>query len=251
MADELSGLTVLITGASGGLGAQFASALHGAGAQVVLAARRTTHTGSLAERLGDRAAAVPMDVTDEVSVIAGFNQAEARFGTVDVVVNNAGINAVGLATDIAVDDFDRVFATNVRGMFLCAREAARRLIAAGSAETGQGRIINIASIAGQKVQPGVTAYNSSKAAAIMMTRSLAREWARKGINVNAICPGYIETDINSDWLSEEGGQRMVQGFPRKRVMALEDLDPMVLYLAGPKSVRVTGSIFTLDDGQSI
>lgn len=251
MSDDLTNLTVLVTGASGGLGAQFARSLHAAGARVALAARRTDRTTAIAQTLGANAFAVPMDVTDEASVIAAFDQVQARFGVVDVVVNNAGINAVGLATDIAVADFDQVFAANVRGVFLCAREGARRLIAAGSAETGQGRVINIASIAGQRVQPGVTAYNSSKAAVIMMTRSLAREWARKGINVNAICPGYIETDINSDWLAEDGGQRMVQGFPRRRVMALDALDPMVLYLAGPRSGHVTGSIFTIDDGQSI
>jgi NAD(P)-dependent dehydrogenase (short-subunit alcohol dehydrogenase family) len=140
---------------------------------------------------------------------------------------------------------------NVRGVFLCAREAAKRLIARGPEAAARGRIVNIASIGGLTVLPGLAAYCTSKAAVVMMTKALAREWARHGVCVNAICPGYAETEINADWLGSEGGQRMVKGFPRRRLLRLEDLDAIVSLLAGAGSAYITGSVFTIDDGQSL
>lgn len=250
----LYGVGVLVTGASSGLGAHFAKILAAQGAKVGVAARRRDRLGQLVDAIsaaGGHAAALTLDVQDEGSIIAGFDAAEAALGPIDVVVNNAGINARGLATDISAADFDQVMAVNVRGVFLCAREGARRMIARGSRHSERGRVINIASIGAHTVLPGLTAYCASKAAVAMMTRSLAREWARQGISVNALCPGYVETEINASWLQEEGGQRMVQGFPRRRLMRADAIDNSLLFLAGAHSTATTGAIITIDDGQSL
>jgi NAD(P)-dependent dehydrogenase (short-subunit alcohol dehydrogenase family) len=247
---SLMGEVALVTGASSGLGAQFARLLASHGAQVAIAARRVERLETLAAALSaDGADVLPvaMDVADEASIQSAYDQVQARFGPPSIVVNNAGMNARGLAVDISAADFDQVFNVNVRGVFLVAREGARRMIAARQA----GRIVNIASMAALKVLPGLTAYCASKAAVAHMTKSLAREWARQNINVNAICPGYIETEINSEWLTEEAGQKMIQGFPRRRVMPIEALDQALLYLASPQSHHVTGAVLAVDDGQSL
>lgn len=251
--DALTGRTVLITGASSGLGRHFAITAAAAGAKVALAARRTDRLEALSAEIaamGGASVAVALDVTDEDSISAAFDAAEAALGPVDTLVNNAGINVAGAATDLSADAFDQIFATNVRGVFLCSREAARRMIARGE-QRERGRIVNIASIGGLKVLPGLTAYCASKAAVVMMTKSLAREWARQGISVNAICPGYVETEINAEWLASEGGRRMVQGFPRRRLMRAEDLDAVLIHLCGDGARFLTGSIVTVDDGQSL
>ena len=156
-----------------------------------------------------------------------------------------------LAAEITVEAWDEVMAINVRGVFLTAREGARRMMAAGSRESGRGRVILVSSIGALKVLPGLTAYCTSKAALLMMGKSLAREWANRGINVNTICPGYVLTELNADWFGEEGGKKQVAGFPRRRLMAEEDLDAMALYLASDASRAITGSVFTLDDGQTL
>lgn len=246
----LTGEVALVTGASSGLGVQFARLLASHGAKVVIAARRAERLDALAAEIasgGGEAAAVAMDVADEASIQAAYDAAEARFGAPGIVVNNAGMNTPGLAVDIPAADFDQVFTVNVRGVFLVAREGARRMMAAKR----PGRIVNIASIAALKVLPGLTAYCASKAAVAHMTKSLAREWARQNINVNAICPGYIETEINSDWLTEEGGQKMVQGFPRRRIMPISALDQALLYFVSPQAGHVTGAVLAVDDGQSL
>jgi NAD(P)-dependent dehydrogenase (short-subunit alcohol dehydrogenase family) len=251
---DMTGRTALITGASSGLGRRFAQVFAAHGARVVLAARRIDRLQALKaeiEAAGGQALAVAMDVADEASVIAGYDAAEAAFGTVDTVIANAGMNSRGLATEVSAAEFDTVMAINVRGPFLTAREGARRMIAAGSRETGRGRVVLVASIGGLKVLPGLTAYCTSKAAVIMMGKSLAREWANRGVNVNVVCPGYIETELNAEWFAEEGGQKQVAGFPRRRLMEEADLDPTLLYLASDASRAVTGSVFTIDDGQTL
>lgn len=249
---SLAGQVALVTGASSGLGARFAQLLAGAGAQVVLAARRTDRlAGQVAaiEAAGGRAVAVAMDVEHEASVIAGYDAAKAAFGAApSIVVANAGMNARGLATDIAMADFDQVMGVNLRGAFLTAREGARRMMAAG---TGAGRVILIASMGGVRPLPGLTAYSVSKAGVIMMGKALAREWARQGINVNTLCPGYVETEINADWLSEPGGQKMIAGFPRRRVMDATSLDGAMLWLASPAAAFTTGAVIQVDDGQAL
>jgi NAD(P)-dependent dehydrogenase (short-subunit alcohol dehydrogenase family) len=251
---DLAGRVALVTGASSGLGTQMAKVLAASGAKVALAARRMDRLQALAEEItaaGGLAHAVAMDVTNEASIIAGFDAAEAALGGVDTVFANAGMNNRALATEITADAWDEVMAINVRGVFLTAREGARRMMAAGSRESGRGRIVLVASIGAVKVLPGLTAYCASKASVLMMGRSLAREWANRGINVNVICPGYVETELNAEWFAEDGGRKQVAGFPRRRLMAGEDLDAMTLYLASDASRAITGSVFTLDDGQTL
>jgi NAD(P)-dependent dehydrogenase (short-subunit alcohol dehydrogenase family) len=248
---DMSGRSVLVTGASSGLGRRFALVLANAGAKVAVAARRTDRLQSLVDEIGDNAVAVAMDVQDEASVIAAFDAAEAALGPIDSVIANAGMNSEGMATDIDVAEFTRVLDVNVTGAFLTAREGARRMMANGSKESGRGRIVLTASIGAFTVLPGLAAYCASKAAVLQLGKVLAREWAGKGINVNIVCPGYIETELNADWFASEGGKRQVAGFPRRRLMEDGDLDAIVAYLASDAARAVTGSVFTIDDGQSL
>ncbi len=251
---SLAGRNVLITGASSGLGLEFAKAAAAAGAKLALAARRTDRLESLAaeiERAGGRAVAVAMDVQDEASVIAGYDQAERALGPIDSVIANAGMNSVGLAADIEIAEFQRVLNVNLTGAFMTAREGARRMMTSFPREAQRGRIVLVASIGAHMVLPGAVAYCASKAGVAMMGKSLAREWANRGINVNVVCPGYIETELNADWFASEGGKKQLAGFPRRRLMEEADLDPVVLYLVSDLSKTVTGSVITLDDGQTL
>jgi NAD(P)-dependent dehydrogenase (short-subunit alcohol dehydrogenase family) len=250
MTELLAGRVAFITGASGGLGGHFARLLSRNGAAVALSARRLDRVEALAAELraaGGRAIALALDVADAHAIGPALDQAQAALGPVDILVNNAGVGGDGLALDLSIEDFDATFAVNVRGTYFAAREAASRMIAARL----EGRIINIASIASHTVLPGLSAYCGSKAAVAMLTRSFAREWARRGIAVNALCPGYIETAINDAWWPTEGGQKQLKGFPRRRLMDAEDLDEAFLMLAGPAAKAITGSIITVDDGQSL
>ena len=251
---DLSGRVALVTGASSGLGERFARVLAASGAKVVLGARRADKLETLKAEIiaaGGEAIAVSLDVADEASVIAAYDAADAAFGPVDTVIANAGMNLEGAIVDLAVEDFDAVMSVNLRGVFLTVREGARRLMAAGSRERGHGRMVITCSVTASHVSPGVAVYSASKAAVLQMGRVLARDWARSGINVNMICPGYIRTALNSDWFDTEWGQKQVDRFPRKRLMAEEDLDAMVLYLASDASRAVTGTAFTVDDGQTL
>ena len=247
---DLKGRTAFVTGATSGLGRHFANVLSGAGAAVALAGRRTDRLEAVKreiEEAGGRAAAIELDVTDETRIAPALDKAEAALGPIDILVNNAGLSVFGLAADISASDFDKVISTNLRAPFLLATEVGRRLIAAKR----EGRIINIASIGSFRVLPGVTAYCISKAGLAMMTQCLAREWARKGINVNAICPGYVETELNDEWFASEKGKAQIDGFPRKRLAKESDLDGMLLLLASGASRTITGSLLTVDDGQSL
>lgn len=251
---DLTGRTILVTGASSGLGAVFARALAANGASMVLAARRSDRLEALRleiENAGGRALAVTMDVADEASTITAFDAAEAAFGQVDSVIANAGVSIEGPALEIDMDAFTQVMDINVRGAFLTAREGARRMIAAGSATRQHGRIVIVSSITATHVSPGLAIYSASKAAVLQMGKVLARDWARLGINVNMILPGYIATELNEDFFGSEAGDRFVSRFPRRRLMAAEDLTPMVAYLASDASRAITGAAFTIDDGQSL
>jgi NAD(P)-dependent dehydrogenase (short-subunit alcohol dehydrogenase family) len=248
---SLAGRTVLITGASSGLGTHFSRLVAKAGAGVILAARRIDRLHALVEEIerdGGRAAAVAMDVTDEASIIAGFDAAEQLMGPVDTVIANAGISHAGVALSLTADDFDSIMTVNVRGSFLTAREGARRM---AMRERKDNRIIFIASIGGLKALPGLTAYSTSKAAVVMMGQSLAREWINKGINVNVLCPGYVRTELNSQWFDSEGGAKQIAGFPRRRLMVSDQLNEMLLFLASTSASAVTGSVFKIDDGQTL
>lgn len=248
---DLTGRAVLVTGASSGLGRRFAKVLAASGAKVAVCARRTDRLRSLVEEIGPAALAVEMDVQDEASVIAGFDAAQDAFGPIESVIANAGMNSEGLAADMPAEEFTRVLDVNVKGAFLTAREGARRMIASGVKESGRGRIVLIASIGAFNVLPGLAVYCASKAAVLQMGKVMAREWANRGINVNIVCPGYIETELNADWFATEGGKRQVAGFPRRRLMEESDLDAVVAYLASDAARAVTGNVFTLDDGQSL
>jgi NAD(P)-dependent dehydrogenase (short-subunit alcohol dehydrogenase family) len=251
---DLTGRTILITGASSGIGARLARAAAEAGARVAAAARRADRLEALVAEIGaagGTARAFAMDVEDEASVIAGYDAVEAALGAPESVIANAGISLQGSALEISIEDFDKVQAVNTRGAFLTAREGARRMIRAGSAASQRGRILLVASIGAFQVLPGLTAYVASKAATAHMGKSLAREWARKGINVNVLCPGYIRTELNDDWFDGEGGQKLMASFPRRRLMETSDLEAMALYLSSDAARAVTGSVFTVDDGQSL
>ncbi len=247
----LAGRTVLITGASSGIGARFAQICADAGAAVVVGARRVDRLDVLCAAIvarGGRALAVALDVADEASVIAAYDAAEAAFGTVTSVVANAGVNYEGRALDIEIADFDQLFAVNVRGVFLTAREGARRMRAADIAD--QGRVVLISSITAQMRTPGTVAYSASKAAVTHMGRVLAREW-RSGPNVNLLSPGYIRSELSGDWFDTDGGKRHIATWPRRRMLDEDSLDASLLYLLSDASRNVTGSDFVIDDGQSL
>ena len=245
---------MLITGASSGLGERFARVAAANGANVVLAARRVDRLDGLQRELegcGARAIAVSMDVADEASTIAAYDRAETAFGTIDSVVANAGTNFEGPVLDLAVAEFDQLFAVNVRGVFLTAREGARRMMTHGSRERAHGRIVIISSVTAHHVAAGLAPYSASKAAVTQLGRVMARDWANKGINVNMICPGYVGTDINYEWFAGDGGKKQIASFPRRRLMDAGALDALLLYLASDASAQVTGSVFTVDDGQTL
>lgn len=251
---DLAGRVALITGASSGLGAQFARALSRSGARVVLGARRVELLDSLAAEIaasGGEALAVSMDVADEASTIAAYAAAEAAFGPVDTVIANAGVSRAGSALGLSVDDFDATMAINLRGVFLTAREGARRMVATFPAAEERGRIVLTSSITAHALWPSMSAYAASKAAVIQLGRAMAREWALKGVNVNMICPGYILTDINEALWTVDRGKAMLEAFPRKRLCDLDVLDPTVLYFCSDASRQVTGSVIDIDDGQSL
>jgi NAD(P)-dependent dehydrogenase (short-subunit alcohol dehydrogenase family) len=217
-------------------------------------ARRTDRLEALVAELnaaGGKAVAFALDVADAAAIGPALDQAEAALGPLSIMVNNAGVGGDGMAMDMTVETFDQTMAVNVRAVYFGAVEAAKRMIASGVAEAGEARIINIASIAAFNQLPGLTVYCASKAACASLTKGLAREWARPRIAVNAICPGYIETEINSDWFQTEGGQKQIKGFPRRRLMDEDVLDEALLMLAGRRAHFITGTMITIDDGQTL
>lgn len=251
---RLEGRICLITGASSGLGANFARIASQAGARVVLAARRQDRVGRLADEIraaGGEVLPVAMDVSDEASVAAAYDAAEAEFGTVDTIIANAGVSAPGRSTEVAVDALRSMLDTNVLGVFLTAREGARRLLAAGCRESGKGRIVLIGSIAANVTLAGEAAYCASKAAVAHLGRNLAREWVRQGINVNIVQPGFILTEMAAEWFATEGGKAQIADFPRRVLQPIASLDEPVLYLCSDAAAHTTGAVFTIDDGQSL
>jgi NAD(P)-dependent dehydrogenase (short-subunit alcohol dehydrogenase family) len=250
----LAGRVAVVTGASSGLGARFARVLSGAGASVAVMARRTDRLEALVAELnaaGGKAVAIALDVADTPAIGPALDAAQAALGPISIMINNAGVGGDGMAMDMTVETFDQTMAVNVRAVYFGAVEAAKRMIASGVAEAGEARIINIASIAAFNQLPGLSVYCASKAACASLTKGLAREWARPRIAVNAICPGYIETEINSDWFQTEGGQKQIKGFPRRRLMDEDVLDEALLMLAGRRAHFITGTTITIDDGQTL
>ena len=252
---NFEGKVALITGASSGLGARFAKVLAMAGAQVILASRRVDRLKELRAEIeaeGGAAHVVTLDVTDYASIKSAIAHAETEAGAIDILVNNAGVSASGRLVDVTPEEYAFVMDTNQRGAFFVAQEVAKRMIARYKGDARkQHRIVNIGSVAGLRVVPELGLYSMSKASIVHMTKSMAVEWGKFGINVNAICPGYIETEMNLDYLGSEQGQQLMNTLPRKRVGKPEDLDGLLLLLSAEESHFINGAIMTADDGMSI
>jgi NAD(P)-dependent dehydrogenase (short-subunit alcohol dehydrogenase family) len=242
----LTGKVALVTGGSSGLGAHFAGLLANAGAHVVIAARREGAMAELASRIsasGGSAEAVALDVTDFASIEA----ISTSLAKLDILVNNAGIVREGPALEQTEDDWDAVIDTNLKGCFMMAQAAARAFRAHGRG----GQIINIASILGLRQAGMVLPYAVSKAGVIQMTKVLALEWARYGIRVNAIAPGYVSTELNDEFWQSDPGKAMMKRIPQRRLGHLADLDAPLLMLASGASAYMTGSVLTIDGGHLV
>jgi NAD(P)-dependent dehydrogenase (short-subunit alcohol dehydrogenase family) len=243
-----------VSGASSGLGARCARVLAAAGANVVLAARRISRLKELRAEIeaeGGAAHVTQLDVTDLDSIGAAVAEAEAQCGPIDILINNSGVATAQRLTEVEPADYERMFDTNVRGAFFVAQAVGRRMIEHSQTNSGfHGRIINIASAAGLRPLPKLGVYSMSKAAVIQMTRAQAVEWGRFGINVNAICPGYIRTEMNESLWDTDAGQRLIQMLPRRRVGSVENLDGLVLLLSSDDSEMINGSVIAIDDGWS-
>ena len=247
---DLTGKVALVTGASSGLGVHFAHTLAGAGASVAIAARRADRLASLQAELqsvGRKAAAVELDVQSGDSITAAFAAAEEALGPIDIVVNNAGISIVKPALEMPVEDWDAVVNTNLRGAWLVTQAAGKRWLIGKR----PGVIVNIASILGLRTIGQVAPYNASKAGLIHLTRALAMEWARHDIRVNAICPGYIETEMNGDFWKTPAGQRLIDRITQRRIGKPEHLDGALLLLASDAGTFMTGSVLTVDGGHTV
>ncbi len=252
---NFEGKIALVTGASGGLGSRFAKALAQAGAQVVLASRRIDLLKELRAEIeaeGGAAHVVTLDVTDYTSIKSAIAHAETEAGPIDILINNSGVSDTQRLLDVTPEEYAYIMDTNQRGAFFVAQEAAKRMVARykGDAKK-QHRIINIASVAGLRAIPELGLYSMSKAALIHVTKSMALEWGKFGINVNAICPGYVETGMNTDFFRSEKGRQLQQTLPRQRIGRPEDLDGLLLLLAAEESHFINGAIMTADDGMSV
>lgn len=238
---SLQGKTVLITGASSGFGAHFAEVLAGAGADLVLAARRVEkleQTADAVRKLGRTATVVAMDVSDHQSVEKAFSD----MPPLDVVINNAGINRLGAMDELPEEDWDAILDTNLKGVWAVSKQAIQRW----RAESRPGNIINIASVLGLRVGGQLVAYAASKAAVVQMTKAVALDYARDNIRCNAICPGYFLTDINREHMDGEWGQRLIKRIPFRRLGNLPELDGPLLLLASDASRYMSGAAVPVD-----
>jgi 3-oxoacyl-[acyl-carrier protein] reductase len=247
---SLKGRVALVTGASSGLGVQFAKALADNGAAVALVARRADRLKSLKDEIegkGGRAVAIEADVTDHAAVARAFDAAEKAFGTVTILVNNAGIAHGGRAIEMPPEEWRKVLSTNLDAVFFWAQEAARRLLAAKK----QGAIVNIASVLGLAVSKGAVAYAAAKAGVVQVTKALAVELAFKGVRVNAIAPGWFVTEMNDDYLSGEAGTAIKREIPMGRFGNPGDLDGALLLLVSDAGSYITGATIVVDGGQVV
>jgi NAD(P)-dependent dehydrogenase (short-subunit alcohol dehydrogenase family) len=244
---NLAGRVALVTGASSGLGARFADVLAANGAAVALVARRVERLEDARARIqkaGGHAVAIEADVTDRAAVARAFDAAEKAFGTVTILVNNAGVAHTTRAVEITADEYRRVVGTNLDAVFAVAQEAARRMLAANK----PGAIVNIASVLGFGVSKGTAAYAIAKAGVVQMTKALALELTFKGIRVNAIAPGWFVTEINHDFLMSEEGRKMTRDIPAGRFGKDGDLDGALLLLASDAGSFISGATIVADGG---
>lgn len=247
---DLTGRHVLVTGASSGLGRHFAGMLGRAGATLTLGARRAealAQTVASVEAAGGQAQAVVVDVTDKAGIEAALDSAEARFGPVQVLVNNAGITTTTPTLDLSEDEWDGVLDTNLKGVFLVAQATAKRMVAAKT----KGSIVNVASILGLRVAGGLAPYAASKAAVIQLTKSMALDWARHGIRVNALAPGYVSTELNETFFESEPGKALIKRVPQRRLGEAGELDGALLLLASDAGSYMTGSVVAVDGGHLV
>jgi NAD(P)-dependent dehydrogenase (short-subunit alcohol dehydrogenase family) len=247
---DLSGRVALVTGASSGLGDNFARKLAAAGATVAVAARRTDRLEKLVAEIGaagGKAQAFALDVADPASVEAAFKAIVAAVGAPDIVVNNAGVAQTKASIELTEEDWQGVMNTNLDGAWRVAQAGAKAMVAAGKG----GSIVNIASILGLRVGTHLLAYATAKAALVQATKALALEWARYKIRVNAIAPGYIETEINAGFFATDAGQQLVKRIPLRRIGSPSDLDGALLLLASDAGSFMTGSIVVVDGGQVV
>jgi NAD(P)-dependent dehydrogenase (short-subunit alcohol dehydrogenase family) len=247
---DLSGRVALVTGASSGLGVRFAEVLAAQGAAVALVARRTDRLTAVKARIegcGGRALAIGADVRDRAAMARAFDAAEQAFGTVTILVNNAGVVHAGRAVELPEEEWRRVLATNLDAVFFWAQDAARRMLATGKT----GAIVNISSVLGFGVAKGTAAYAVAKAGVIQLTKALALELAFKGIRVNAIAPGWIVTDLNRDYLASEHGAAIKREIPVGRFGEERDLDGALLLLVADAGRFITGATVVVDGGQMV
>ncbi|GAB3400684.1 SDR family oxidoreductase [Massilia agilis] len=251
---NFEGKIALVTGASSALGARFAKALAGAGAQVVLASPHTERLKELRAEIeadGGAAHVVALDVTDLASIKAAVAHAETEAGPLDILINNSGVSTTQRLIDVSEEDFGYIMDTNLRGAFFVAQQVAKRMILRAKADTRkQHRIVNIASVAGLRVLPQIGVYCMSKAGVVQMTKAMAVEWGKYGINVNAICPGFISTELNEEYFGTDNGKKLLDMLPRKRPGKPEDLDGLLLLLAAEETHFINGAIITADDGMT-
>jgi NAD(P)-dependent dehydrogenase (short-subunit alcohol dehydrogenase family) len=247
---SLKGRVALVTGASSGLGVQFSRALADNGAAVALAARRADRLTTLKDEIegkGGKALAIEADVTDRASMARAFDAAEKAFGTVTILVNNAGIAHGGRAVEMQAEEWRKVLSTNLDAVFFWAQEAAQRMLAAKK----QGAIVNIASVLGLAVAKGSVAYATAKAGVVQVTKALAVELAFKGVRVNAIAPGWFVTEMNNSYLTGEAGAAIKREIPMGRFGSPGDLDGALLLLASDAGSYITGATIVVDGGQVI
>jgi len=246
---QVEGKTALVTGASSGLGRHFARLLAREGARVVVAARRLDALAALADEIGGQGGTcipVAMDVTDPEAVATAFRQIEREFaGSLSILVNNAGVAQTRAALDLDASEWAQVIQPNLTGAFLVAQQAARMM------RHGGGTIVNVASILGERVSKGLAAYAASKAGLIQLTKALALEWAPLDIRVNALAPGYVETDLNRTFFASDAGQRLISRIPQKRLGQVHDLDGPLLLLCSDQSRYMTGAVIAVDGGHLV
>ena len=243
---DVAGKVALVTGASSGLGESFSRCLAARGAVVVAAARRVDRLQALV-REGGATHAVALDVTDPASVDAAMRRVEELAGPIDILVNNAGIADTKASLEVSESDWRRVLDTNLDGAWRMAQAAAKSMVAAKRG----GSIVNIASILGLRQATHLLAYAAAKAALVQVTKSLALEWARHGIRVNAIAPGYVVTEMNRDFFASDPGQAVVKRIPQRRVGDPRDLEGALLLLASGAGAYITGSIVVVDGGHLV
>ena len=255
---NLSGKVAIVTGASRGIGRSIAFQLARAGAKVVVSSRKLDACEAVVKEIqaeGGTAMAISASIAVKEQLQALVQQTQQTWGPIDILVNNSGVSTTQRIQDVTEEDYDFIMNTNVRGAFFVAQEVGKRMLArAKGAAPGSftgGRIINIASMAGLKVLPQIGVYCMSKAAVVQMTKAFAVEWGKFGINVNAICPGYIDTEINHHHWQTEQGQKLISMLPRKRVGQPQDLDALLMLLASDQSHFINGAVISADDGFAV